>query len=181
MLSSLVARPPFSIGAWASHIFVNSSDAAKYGQDIWGVPAQVLLIDHDKGDAMNSGPGEIVFAKNEIRVSGWTRQQDTTMASSKNNGVLDLLKISLPSFSGLLLVDASGEKETTTTPLLQYPLSIIRPSSIRTVSFKSLSFQTDIDEMTKQVQSLLEASRPLLSVSIQDVELVTGIPTVIGK
>ena len=151
VLSSLVARFPsirkskrrkFSfdfggIGAWASHIFVDSHDAAKYGRQHWGLPATVLPIEFkstertatntvDRNDSVAAN-----FTPDRIQIAGWNppfaTKKDSTFAKMSNG-----IDISLPSFSGCLALSSTEINDfplvgTSTTPLLQYPLRIQKP------------------------------------------------------
>ena len=124
----------------------------------------------------NGEQGRISLGDSGIQVSGWDSIKD---GNGKNNDWLDLVNISLPSFSGLL--QASGNDNITVTspksPLLQYPLTIKQPSSIGLDPSKSLDFGGIIQNtVLQEVQALLEGSRPLVSVIIHDVQLVAGVP-----
>ena len=153
VLSSLVARLPSirlskqqtlsfdfgEIGAWASHIFVDSHDAAKYGRQNWGLPATVLPIEFrstarttnmdNRNDSVT-----VHFTPDIIQISGWDPPLATnkdSIFSKMSNGI----DISLPSFSGCLVAptstDISDKPVTaTTTPLLQYPLRIQKPQCL---------------------------------------------------
>lgn len=172
ILSSLVARvPAIAIGAWASHIFVDSQDAADYGRDYWGLPATVVPIqfaDDDDNDEQSC-----YFSDKEILVSGWDKAKTKTESQR-----LEWLDLALPSFSGLLPTEADSGKPT---PLLQYPLSIVRPSSIDFASStKLVRFDSNCNKIPMQeVQSLLNKSNPLMSASTRNVRLTAGVSTVV--
>ncbi|CAB9508284.1 NEOXANTHIN-DEFICIENT 1 [Seminavis robusta] len=187
-LSSLVARPPF-IGAWASHIIVDSEEAAKYGQEFWGLPATVLPINFiadsssEESTKISNQHGSILLSDNVIQVSGW----GTTVPNNNDRTtntipklILEKLDVSLPSFSGLLPVDNNEAAASKPSPLLQYPLSIEKPSSLGLDRSKSLQFGDVADSsMLHEVQSLLQGSHPLASVGVENVTLVAGDPDVV--
>ena len=172
ILSSLVAQLPSppsvwvpSIGAWASHIFVDSRDAAEYGKEFWGLPATVMPIQFSDDDKQ-----ACYFSDKEIVVSGW---QQWNACESRE---IEWFDLALPSFSGLLPKD-----DNTTTSLLQYPLRIISPSSVEFSTQKRVILDSSCSSLALQeVQSLLEKSRPLVAVNVHSVGLVAGVPSIIN-
>ena len=209
-----------AIGAWASHIFVTAESAAQYGQEFWGLPATVTPIeflsedDHDGSMAVSSlDKGErsshpaLLFSDQTIQFHGWektsTLKNDKNRQHEGNNNkikstILDRINISLPSFSGLLpgskkfSIDDTNSGIDGKSPLLQYPLSIVEPSSIALEpTFESIEFHLSKSETTRsseeqssqnnihQVQELFSESYPLISVGVSNVNLVAGVPTVI--
>ena len=98
VLSSLVGLAPSplrfpAIGAWASHIFVDSSQVAvDYGREIWGLPATRMAIQF----VPDGDDPAVRFDTNEIIVSGW---ENVTIQKPRSR---DWWNVSLPSFSGML-------------------------------------------------------------------------------
>lgn len=203
ILSSLVGswRSPLqlpAIGAWASHIFVDLEDAAVYGEKFWGLPASVVPIQFSSsGDENNAGEhtrdcDTIWFSDQAIRISGWRQQVNESMPAKSDDApsLLSRFSLSLPSFSGLLSLggrsigktngDQANGVGSKTSPLLQYPLSIMGPKSIELESSKAIQFSSNNNNRPMQeVQDLLKQSRPLVSVGITDVKLQAGIPQII--
>ena len=233
LLSSLVVRPawPFpAIGAWASHIFVNSEPAARYGRAFWGLPATVVPVDFE-WDAATSGASttatttrtttppppttttttttadgqrregqgdatrrELFFSGEAIHMTGWPKTtkkgKENRLANKAKSMLLDRLNLSLPSFSGLIPNNKQSgvpSDAETVSHLLQYPLSILQPSSMDILEpslLSSMRFHSDVSSNTNQhimnqVQDLLTGSHPLISVDVSNVTLVAGVPTVV--
>ena len=175
-LSSLVARRS-GIGAWASHILVDSTDAAKYGQEYWGLPAMVLPIDFQPWQLLDSTeddtePSVDIFMTDEsITVTGWNvdASEDTPQDSSSWWKWLDL---ALPSFSGRLVL---GQDESATrSPLLRYPLRIQSPRSIEIVPDIGVLQVQGNGQFQQELNDLFEGSKPALSLRIQNLSLTAG-------
>lgn len=154
VLSGLVGRgQDLSIGAWASHIFVDSEEAAFYGRKHWGLPAEVVAIDFGDGvgedrrsevgnlseispDAM-AAPS-FLFEEDRITVRGWGCDENERSSGGWASWSR-LVDVALPSFSGRLAVPSpsdssdplSGDSQPPLSPLLKYPLRIRRPESIK--------------------------------------------------
>ena len=153
-------------------------------------------------------PG-LLFSDQTIQFHGWEKKctlkdlknqqhQDNNNNNNKTfkSKLLDRINVSLPSFSGLLpgkqqfSMDDSHSRTKGKSPLLQYPLSIVKPSSIDLEpTFESIEFHLSNSEMVgaskehstqenmHQVQDLLSKSYPLISVGVSNVDLVAGVPT----
>lgn len=173
VLSGLVARNwgLGGLGAWASHIFVDSVDAAKAGEEIWGLPATVVPIDFDlptpnrSGDEAKGEDGVTFILNNDkVGVAGWKktsrRVSDLDLDLSQSFGV------SLPSFSGCL---------SSTDPLLRYPLTICAPNNLELAAAGSVLCGRDDDELS----ALVESGRALFSINVGEVSLMAGVPDVI--
>lgn len=106
ILSSLVAGPG-GIGAWASHIFINATQAVCGGRHFWELPAEMVTIT-DTEAAMTEKESEtlssktetglnVEFGEDKILWTGWSLSKAKT-----NNKGWDWFDVSLPSFSGHL-------------------------------------------------------------------------------
>lgn len=202
ILSSLVAGCrssaflpllPLSIGAWASHIFVDSNDAAEYGARYWGLPTTVMPIHFEKKESdddvalmMARSSCDVMFSNAGIKVSGWNCCEVSNGESKSASSWLssDWIDLSLPSFSGCLPSKEQGQEMPTSSsssPLLQYPLRILRPQSISLVENGDVHFIMNDSVVNSQaaaaiaeVKDLLTCSHSLLSVDIRSVNLVAG-------
>mmetsp|Transcript_14136 Transcript_14136/g.30168 ORF Transcript_14136/g.30168 Transcript_14136/m.30168 type:complete len:357 (+) Transcript_14136:66-1136(+) len=174
-LCGLVGRLS-GIGAWASHIVVDSEDAALYGERFWGLPAEVLPIDLLEGA---TGPTDVLLDEERVRVSGWTTT-DNSSGEDTSGSIFWWLDIALPSFSGRLLKDNVSTDVGATlkpSPLLRYPLRIQSPDSISLVDNGSLEIKgTGRTQM--ELDELFRDSLPLVSLQIDNVRLTAGIATV---
>jgi hypothetical protein len=213
ILSGLVCStkfPSVSVGAWASHIFVDSVKAVKFGKRYWGLPAYytstISGMDADIDiDVANVTTTKVIFGtnNNKIEIDGWTGRE---MGSGGSSNVFKWLDISLPSLSGCLPLSPPEQEETskmatrktalTTTPLLQYPLRIKNPKSIRYLS-KDHPQQLQIDFMKidddydadvvhnddstttalQEIQVLLKDSKTIFSIVLDDICLEAGVAT----
>jgi hypothetical protein len=185
--SSSFLSPP-SIGAWASHIFVDSEDAAEYGARYWGLPATVMAIDFKQSDGSappESTSSNVMFSSQGIEVSGWNCCDDTATGISQTKSWFSLIDLSLPSFSGCLPVEeenGGGMSSTSTTALLQYPLRIHHPQSMALVENGEIRFANDSNDdrggsdgaKIAEVKELLTSSHPLFSVAVGPVQLEAG-------
>jgi hypothetical protein len=205
VLSGLVMGSSWTIGAWASHIFVNVPKAATYGRHYWGLAAHTVpTIDmaSPSSDDSHSNPSNVTlsssssntscdihFAANQtIQVSGWGNTTITTAQHSNDakqrHSLVSMLSVSLSSLSGCLSSSSTGAATNKTSPLLSYPLKIQHPESISiSTTVGDISFDTD-DSLNhhvelKQVQDLLSNSHPLFAVDIGPVSLEAGIPIVV--
>jgi hypothetical protein len=186
--SSFLTLP--SIGAWTSHIFVDSEDAASYGVRYWGLPAKVLAIDFkpdgndNVGAARTSTGSNVMFSNQGIEVSGWNCVENVTgLSKTKSWLTSEWIDLSLPSFSGCLPVEGGGGGGggggTNSNPLLQYPLRIRHPRSIALVENGDIRFtEFSNDQGTAcaiaEVKELLTNSHPLFSVAVGPVQLEAG-------
>jgi hypothetical protein len=197
------------IGAWASHIFVDSKDAQLYGERFWGLPAfhvgNIDFLDDHSRDT-NKDTECILFDPDNSRivVSHWGR---------KKNEVLDVsspIKFSLPSFSGLLPKHANQQssqeegKSAYRSPLLHYPLTILFDSAVKSsiswVSSKTLDFgsvesassfkmtsnghnKTHDDDTADSIEDLMMLfcnSKPLVSIGVDNIQLEAGVATILS-
>lgn len=191
ILSSLVGNLG-GMGAWASHIFVNNEQAAQYGQAFWGLPAETVEIvnDDDTASSIDDSVGlHVNFGKNKITWTGWDKEKgdSTTTTTTKP---MEWFNVSLPSFSGCLPLliedesDSNTTSETTTSPLLRYPLRIVQPHgfSLSTTPSSSSHIRFALDDAPssstsmQQVKEILTSSRPLASINVNNVQLQAGIP-----
>ena len=227
ILSSLVGRPyslfqqPALLGAWASHIFVDSQDAADYGQKIWGLPATVVPTidfvppssvqdDEKKNDTTdnsnnNNDKDEMIhFAPDRITVTGWGRPENNGNANNnnkeeegekstnkqENRSWFPNVQVSLPSFSGLLSTRIDNDSidnddnhhhhnhqqhdEESLSPLLQYPLTIVLPTtctfqigqSCKAVQY-SMKDDDDYDKVSPTVSTMAKSTKTTL-IEVQD-------------
>lgn len=192
ILSSLVVDRRWNLGAWASHIYVDSKEAVKYGQRFWGLPAKQVVqigIDNHHGDGYIEGRIKMIPSirffdfNNTIHISGWE--------TSNTNGIMERLQIGLPSFSGCLPIirnqntmEDPASFATTTTPLLRYPLTIRYPRSISlTLKSGAIDFSdeknADVASVFDEIQHLLSKGKSMLSLDVGAVELEAGIPEII--
>jgi len=173
VLSSLVARQwgLGGIGAWASHIFVDSEAAAEAGKDIWGLPASVVQIDFDAssivGNENDDAPVSFFLSDEMVKVSNWAKSKEDTTSSFP-------LDVTLPSFSGCLDSSASGEDNN--SALLRYPLRIFETKSFSIASAGEISYTGD----DKSLQAIVESSQSLLSINVGGVNLCAGVPDIIS-
>ena len=216
ILSGLVCSAKFpsvnSIGAWASHILVDSEQAVKYGKQFWGLPAYYTSTISGMDDNKNKNNNDddevddietktkLIFKTNdnEIEINGWTGK--SCSINNNDNNFFNRLDISLPSLSGCLPLSQLEEEETsktmneatstTTTPLLQYPLRIKNPKSIRFLSKDhpqqlQIDFvgSTDDNDRTarstttafREIQELLKDSKTIFSFVLDDICLEAGV------
>ncbi|KAL3938060.1 MAG: hypothetical protein SGARI_001890 [Bacillariaceae sp.] len=187
VLSGLVIKPSSllflpHIGAWASHILVDSEDAMTYGKKYWGLPAKVVDIEFDEGTIEGGTTISFINGANPaVKISGWSAKSNDHHQQSS----FSWLNVSLPSLSGCLpiLKDKGFSEVVSASPLLEYPLRIMNPESIRMLS-------SDAEEMTVQhinneskqgdtwfeeIRQLLSGSKPSISVLIDNVELEAGV------
>jgi hypothetical protein len=179
ILASLV-RQSLSLGAWASHIFVDKAEAATYGKRYWGLPAKVTeILQEPSMDAL-----EIEFARDDrILWKGW--KLDNVVVEEKPLSKWQWLIVSLPSLSGCLPSndDNKNKNSSKMSPLLRYPLRLAHP---RNLGLSWEPTRTTFDNTTRlspemvQVRELLLASRTLVSIVVKDVELQAGIPTILS-
>ena len=172
-----------SLGAWASHIWVNATEAANYGRQFWGLPARVVPMDvagaiDNKQHGDDNDALEITFAENQIQWKGWgdEKANDAIRHSDKKKSSWQWLDLSLPSFSGCL----KNTDDDTVSPLLRYPLRVARPQSLSfswdataSFSFESASIFPEM----REAQDIIQQSVPLVSFRIENVELEAGVPT----
>jgi hypothetical protein len=195
VLSGLVLATPamsrpwtWSLGAWASHILVDSQAAMTYGQEFWGLPTQVVEMEFEKGNNMGGGTTlTFLQGSNEnaaVRMEGWTAAAGSTDRHDKPPSFA-WWDVSLPSLSGCLPI--SGKSDTRSpamSPLLEYPLRITHPRSIRVLLPRRDSIMTteylhhtnnnSTDPWYGDIQQLLAESKPSISLLIDDVELEAG-------
>ena len=178
ILSSLVADiKSLSIGAWASHIYVDSLEAARYGEDFWGLPAMVVGIEM-KQNADGSGTSPTIqFAENNsIKIFGWNRNDEM---SSETAGPWEWVNLALPSFSGCL---PNGDEPPERSPLIRYPLTIRRPRSLSfSTDLGNISFEESQADNFDEVRAVLSESQPKLAFYVVDVQLEAGIPEYFGR
>ena len=187
-LSGLVGRAS-GIGAWASHIIVDSNDAAHYGEKFWGLPAEVLPIDFE--DSLDDDDESNVYLReNSVKVSGWktankmsTLPESSSVASKPN--LFSWLDISLPSFSGRLPIandenNGVGSSANTISPLLRYPLRIRSPQSIHLTNNNNgyVHIEGNTGRMQTELRELFSDSVPLISIRIENVKLTAGVAMV---
>jgi hypothetical protein len=213
ILSGLVCStkfPSVSVGAWASHIFVDSVKAVKFGKQYWGLPAfytsTISGMDADiDNNVANVTKTKVIFGTNndKIEIDGWTGREMGSSSSSSN--VFKWLDISLPSLSGCLPLSPPEQKETSkmttrktalTTALLQYPLRIQNPKSIRYLSkdhpqqlqidFMKIDDDNDADVVhnddstttaLREIRELLKDSKTMFSIVLDDIFLEAGVAT----
>ena len=168
VLSAVVSRG-LSIGAWASHIFVDRPEAVEAGRTIFGLPAQLAEIRFE--DAGESACRVHFQSESEIVVSGWRGwsplAKQPVAADASLSGVL-----SLPSFSGRLsAIDTAGRG-----PLLRYPLSLgpIRRAGLRG-AMCSQAAPLVADEHLRALIDGPQAACPC--VVIDGVDVVAGAPS----
>lgn len=184
VLSGLVSKG-LGIGAWASHIYVNSEDAAVYGRQFWGLPATTFPIEFrpskqgkEIDKSLNSVNFSVSFEKDAIFVDGWNRVETCgkeTSTERQGKGLLRPLDISLPSFSGYLPLSSGGHSD-----LLQYPLQINNPMSLSTSECTGNKVcDAESNSFGNTLKSLVE-SKTLFSVDVEGVNLTAGKPTVVN-
>lgn len=194
VLSALVTSRTdlFSIGAWASHIFVDSKMAATYGQKYWGLPATVVPIDFSSSSSSSQSsdegikPPTWIFSDDHIKVQDWKkvpisnqRQQSNDTKSSFS--LSRLIQVDLPSYSGCLLLDNNDNNinnSTNHSPLLRYPLSIIKPESISVGLSGSVSCEKVTDDGL--LRNIIEKGNGIMSFDIQNVQLKAGKVSIIS-
>jgi hypothetical protein len=59
------------MGAWASHIFVDSQAAADYGREYWGLPATVVPIQFLSEEESSQGGAISFHGDDGIDIHGW--------------------------------------------------------------------------------------------------------------
>lgn len=169
------------VGAWASHIFVDSTEAAAYGEKFWGLPAEVVEIDFDmppmsglRGDRVGAGCPTFVFANDDgkVGVAGWTGGRAPRPSPPSFLG--NLVDVTLPSYSGRLTLE---------DPLLRYPLTI---SNLGKVSLERATLKPLLERRAEgepgnedDLQILLDDAWPLMSVNLSGATLVAGTPEVL--
>lgn len=185
-LSSLVARRS-GIGAWASHIVVDSVDAAQYGKDYWGLPAVVLPITFDPGSAIAAQEKTCNISVNDHQVSiqGWKRTNLLNPTAYNGFSWSQWLDISLPSFSGRLAMDLDKGDAVNLSPLLRYPLRIQSPQSISVVDedddndeYTSRLEFSGAGSLPNELQDLFADSSPALTLRIHNLTLTAGTATI---
>lgn len=168
VLSALVARG-FSIGAWASHIFVSRPEAVDAGRSIFGLPAQLATIDF----AGSTSECSVEFNGDDaIRVTGW-RDSDWLSVEQQPSSSLSL---SLPSFSGRL--PGSGSSSGSRSPLLRYPLTLgpVRHASL----LPALRGRAGSALADESLRALVDGPRPACPlIKIDGVDVVAGQPEVV--
>ena len=158
----------FRIGAWASHIFVDSNDAAEYARRYWGLPATVSPIDLDMpGKDEDVSQPTFVVSDDGVGVAGWTGRTSTFESeptpSSISKFMLSQLEVTLPSYSGRLTSDDA---------LLRYPLSV---SGLGRVSIgKGATVEVRDSLRDETLRELLNMSEPLVAIDIDRARLVAG-------
>jgi hypothetical protein len=171
-LAGLVGRRS-GIGAWASHILVDSKDAALYGEQFWGLPAKVLPIDLslEEERRCSDSTTDVFLSEERVQVSGWKK---TLQEMGDTASTFTWLDLTLPSFSGRLRDDSTtGEP----SPLLRYPLRIQSPKSISLVDNGDIRVEGN-GKIQTELQELISKSVPLVSLQIDEVQLTAGVATV---
>ena len=175
VLSALVSRG-LSIGAWASHIFVDRSEAAEAGRSVFGLPAQLTKIRFE--NAHIGGPDHVRchFAEDEVSVSGWdgwlpTERLHTTTVHAP-------FTVSLPSFSGWL--PAQPEHLQGHTALLRYPLTLssVRRARLQPAMTGSMSASAD-DKLLRGILTSLRPASPCFRVD--GVDVLAGCPEILAS
>ena len=174
-LSGLVGRRS-GIGAWASHIVVDSEDAAVYGERFWGLPAEVLPIDLVEEEGRADGVAHVLLGEERVRISGWKTTSSSLEKGDPFASIFSWLDVSLPSFSGRLLRNDSSSTAAL-SPLLRYPLRIQSPGSISLVGNGPIRIE-GTGRIQTELEELFSASLPLVSLQIDDVRLTAGVATV---
>eukprot|EP00931_Biecheleriopsis_adriatica_P008907 TRINITY_DN110040_c0_g1_i1.p1 TRINITY_DN110040_c0_g1~~TRINITY_DN110040_c0_g1_i1.p1 ORF type:complete len:291 (+),score=30.68 TRINITY_DN110040_c0_g1_i1:37-909(+) len=179
LLSSLVIAAG-TWGAWASHVWVDSDEAAEGGRRIWGLPTAKCDIKVEEaldGSVLAFGTAPLIHIGDGVgplgridRPASVVIGQLPWLEASHESG----LEVTLPNLSGGLPF-SKGDGKSGTTDLLSYPLHL-QPKAVRLLSGHVVTGG-------KGVVPKVDFSNwwPLLSIELQDIDVTAGVPRTLSR